>query len=54
VEYFGILYGQLVYFTAIWYILRPLGIFYGYFMIFSSFGMLYGEKSGNPDRGSYL
>jgi hypothetical protein len=59
---FGIFYGQLVYFMAIWYILWPVGIFYGhlvYFMailvyflviwhIFSRFGMLHQEKSGNP------
>jgi hypothetical protein len=45
----GIFYGLLIYFTAIWYILRPLGIFYGYLVyLFSRFGMLYLEKSGNP------
>jgi hypothetical protein len=46
-----------------WYILRPLGLFYGhwkYFIaiwyilwsfwyIFPRFGILYTEKSGNPD-----
>jgi hypothetical protein len=26
----GIFYGHLVYFTAIWYILQPLGIFYSH------------------------
>jgi polyferredoxin len=38
-------------------ILRPFckfccqfGIFYGYSVYFSSFGMLYQEKSGNPVR----
>jgi hypothetical protein len=45
-------YGNWVYFTAIWYILRPFGIFYDYWYIFFRFGMLYQEKSGNPDRDS--
>jgi hypothetical protein len=36
------------YFTAIWDILLPFGIFYGYLIYFSRFGMLYQEKSGNP------
>jgi hypothetical protein len=46
---------HLVYFTAIWSILRPFGLFYGrlvYFTAiwctFSIFGMLYQEKSGKP------
>jgi hypothetical protein len=46
----------LVYFMTIWSILRHLEIFYGhlvYFVviwyIFPSFGILYQEKSGNPD-----
>jgi hypothetical protein len=49
---------MLLNFMAIWYILLPFGIvcdlfgiFYEYF-IFSRFGMLYQEKSGNP--GAYL
>jgi hypothetical protein len=49
----------LVYFMTIWSILRPLEIFYGnlaYFVviwyIFSRFGMLHQEKSGNPDQKS--
>jgi hypothetical protein len=33
----GILYGHLVYFTAIWSILRPFGIFYGYLVHFLMF-----------------
>jgi hypothetical protein len=33
---FGIFYGHLVYFVVIWY-------------IYPRFGMLYHEKSGNPD-----
>jgi hypothetical protein len=45
----GILYGHLVYFTPVWYILRPFGIFYGYL---TRFGMLYQEKSGNPGFNS--
>jgi hypothetical protein len=47
-EEVGIFYGHLVYSTAIWYILWPFGIFYGYFVCFSRFGMLYQEKFGNP------
>jgi hypothetical protein len=54
-EYIGIFYVHLVYFTAIWYILWQLGIFCGnlvYFIassyVFSRFGKLYQEKSGNP------
>jgi hypothetical protein len=32
---FGLhIFGHLVYFTAIWYILRPFGIFYGYLLQF--------------------
>jgi hypothetical protein len=46
----GIFYVNLVYFTAIWYILWPFGIFYEFWYIFSPFGMLYQEKSGNPGR----
>jgi hypothetical protein len=45
----------LKYFMAIWYILRPFGIFWGHLVyfeaiwyIFPRFGMLYPEKSGNP------
>jgi hypothetical protein len=44
----GIFYGRLVYSTAIWYILWPFGILFGYLVHFSRFGMLYREKSGNP------
>jgi hypothetical protein len=29
----GVLYGDLDYITAAWYILRPLGIFYGRLVI---------------------
>jgi hypothetical protein len=48
---------MLVYFMAIWSLLRKFGVFRGhlvYFMviwyIFHRFGMLYQEKSGNPGR----
>jgi hypothetical protein len=44
----GKVYGGLVYFTAISYSLRPLGIFCDHLVYFSSFGMLHEEKSGNP------
>jgi hypothetical protein len=47
---------MLVYFVAIWYYLSPYGIVCGhwvYYMVilvyFSRFGMLYPEKSGNPE-----
>jgi hypothetical protein len=49
-EDFGILYGHLIHFATIWYILWPLGIFNGYLVNFSRFGMSYQENSGNPDR----
>jgi hypothetical protein len=35
-------------FVAIWYILWTFGIFRGYMVYFSRFGMLHQEKSGNP------
>jgi hypothetical protein len=38
----------LEYFIAFWYILWPFGIFYGYLVHFSRFGMLCQEKSGSP------
>jgi hypothetical protein len=42
---------MLVYFMSIWYTyLQPLGIFYGYQVYFSRFGMLQQEKSGNPEE----
>jgi hypothetical protein len=41
---------QVVYFTAIWYILWKISALYGHLVYFSHFGMLYQEKSGNPDR----
>jgi hypothetical protein len=62
-----IFYGHLGYFMAIWDILWPFGIFYGhlgYFMaicyilcsfwyIFSSFGIMSQEKSGNPELEAF-
>jgi hypothetical protein len=46
----------LIYFSAIWNILAPFGIFYGHLVqfvfvwyIFSGFGTMCHEKSGNPD-----
>jgi hypothetical protein len=33
-EDFGIFYGHLAYFMAIWYILWPFGIFYGHLVYF--------------------
>jgi hypothetical protein len=45
---------KTIYFVAIWFILRPFGIFRGHFVyfmviwyIFTVFGMFYQEKSGN-------
>jgi hypothetical protein len=50
------IYGYLVHFITIRYILWPSGIFCGYsgifagyLVYFSRFGMFYQEKSGNPD-----
>jgi hypothetical protein len=55
----GLDWKVLIYCLTIWSILRPLEIFYGhlvYFVviryIFPRFGMLYQEKSGNPDLRS--
>jgi hypothetical protein len=45
----GIFYGHLVYFTVFCYILRTFGIVRGNLVYFSRFGILYEEKSGNPD-----
>jgi hypothetical protein len=47
-EYVGIFNGHLVYFVAIRYILRSFGIFQGYLVYISRFGVLHQEKSGNP------
>jgi hypothetical protein len=52
---------MLVYFMAIWYILRPIGKVDGHLVhivviwyIFSHFDMLYQEKSGNPGWANVL
>jgi hypothetical protein len=44
----GIFYGHLEYFTVIYYILWPFGIVVVILYIFSRFGILCQEKSGNP------
>jgi hypothetical protein len=47
----GMFYGHSVYFTANWWMLCPFGmyIFWSFdIRIFSNFGILYEEKSGNP------
>jgi hypothetical protein len=44
----GIFCCHFVYIVAIWYILWPLGIYNGYLVYFSLFGILYQEKSRNP------
>jgi hypothetical protein len=48
---------MLVYFVAIWSLLLPFGVFSGnlinlivIWLIFSRFGMLDREKSGNPEQ----
>jgi hypothetical protein len=46
----GIFYAHLVHFTVFCYILWTFGIVCGNWYIFSSFGILYQEKSGNPGR----
>jgi hypothetical protein len=45
----GIFYGHLVHFTVFCYILWTFGIVRGNLVYFSRFGILYQEKSGNPD-----
>jgi hypothetical protein len=37
------LYSHLVYFTAIWFILWPFGLFYGHLFILWSFGIFVGH-----------
>jgi hypothetical protein len=45
----GLFYGRLVYFMEDWFIwMYYLFIFTAIWYIFSCFGMLYQEKSGNP------
>jgi hypothetical protein len=45
---FGLFYGHLLNFVAIWYIAWLIGIVYGHLVYFPRFGMLYKKKSGNP------
>jgi ABC-type spermidine/putrescine transport system permease subunit II len=49
-EDFGIFYGHLVYFTAIWYVLWPFRIVYGHLVYFSPFWYVCCTKGkpGNP------
>jgi hypothetical protein len=61
---FGVFYGHVVYFTAIWCILRPFGVFYChlvYFMVIWDIYVMFiryffpvlvccTKKSGNPGR----
>jgi hypothetical protein len=44
----GIFNGHLVHFTVFCYILSTFGIVLGNLVYFSSFGILYQEKFGNP------
>jgi hypothetical protein len=44
----GILYNHLVFLWPFGIYSKLFGIFYGYLVYFSRFGMLYQEKSGNP------
>jgi hypothetical protein len=48
----GIFYGHLVHFMVFCYILWKFGIVRGNLVYISSFGILYQEKSGNPDPQS--
>jgi hypothetical protein len=47
----GIFYGNLEYFTVIWYIFGPFGYVVVVWYIFHRFGILCQEKSGNPGPG---
>jgi hypothetical protein len=51
-ENVGIFYGHLEYSTAIWSILRPLGKVGEIWYVLPRFGILFQEKSGNPDAHS--
>jgi hypothetical protein len=53
-ENLGIFYDHLDYFRAIGNILWPFGIFLVIWFIFSRFGILDQEKSGNPDLDPIL
>jgi hypothetical protein len=52
---------MIVYLMVIWSILRPIGVIYGHLVqffihwyIFSCFGMLYHETSGNAEQRTYI
>jgi hypothetical protein len=45
---------MLLNFIVIWSISLPFGIYHGYLVYFSHFGMFYQEKSGNPDLKGLL
>jgi hypothetical protein len=45
----GRFYGHLVNFQTIWYILLHYVILCGHFVYFPRFGILYHERSGNPE-----
>jgi hypothetical protein len=49
-EVIGLFYGHLVYFTAIWYILWPLGLCYYYLAHFSKFWIVFPRKIWQPCR----
>jgi hypothetical protein len=44
----GMFYGHLVHFTVFCCILFTFGVVRGHLVVFSLFGILYQEKSGNP------
>jgi hypothetical protein len=50
-EKVGIFFDHLEYITAIWNIQWPFGKLVAMWYIFTRFGMLCQEKSGNPVRG---
>jgi hypothetical protein len=50
----GIFYCHLVNFPAIWYSLWNFDALCGHLVYFPRFGILYHEKSGNPDPASDL
>jgi hypothetical protein len=47
-EYAGVSYGKLVYFIAIWYILRQFGKCYGYLLCFVPFWYVVKRKIWQP------
>jgi hypothetical protein len=53
-ENVDIFYGHLEYFTDIWYIFCSFGTFLFIWNIFTGFGIMYQEKSGNPARQTFF